>query len=326
MSIGPSSAAPFAATVGPAGPAWREPWQRHIGPELMLLAVAVIWGGSYAFAKQVTLQVTVLQYLSLRFGLTALLLTPALLNEWRRAAQPWGWAQALGLGVMLLGIFVCETVGITLTSATHAAFLISLCVAFTPLVEWLVLGQRPSLRVAAAVVLCVLGAALLSPGAFIKPLSNLGDGLMLLAALLRALMVTFTRRSADRIRIPALALTAVQAWVVFVGSTMALFFVSSRAEVPHVPHDAGFWLSLLFLVIFCTIFAFFAQNHAASRTSPTRVSFLMGSEPVFGAVFGWLMFADRLTLHAWLGCALILVATYVVVLAPARAKAKATGV
>ena len=66
-----------------------------------------------------------------------------------------------------------------------------------------------------------------------------------------------------------------------------------------------------------------ASAFAASRTSPTRVSFLMGSEPVFGAVFGWLMFADHLTLHAWIGCALILVATYVVVLAPARAKAKA---
>ncbi len=298
----------------------REPWQRVLPPELMLLAVAVIWGGSYAFAKQVTLQVTVLQYLSLRFGLTALLLTPALLGEWRRAAQPWGWAQAMGLGVMLLGIFVCETIGITLTSATHAAFLISLCVAFTPLVEWLVMGRRPSARVAAAVVLCVAGAGLLSPGAFVNPLSNLGDGLMLLAALLRALMVTFTRRSADRIRIPALALTAVQAWVVFVGSMVALFVVSSgaHAQVPRLPGDAGFWLSLMFLVVFCTIFAFFAQNHAASRTSPTRVSFLMGSEPVFGAVFGWLMFSDHLTLSAWVGCALILASTYVVALAPTR--------
>jgi drug/metabolite transporter (DMT)-like permease len=101
---------------------------------------------------------------------------------------------------------------------------------------------------------------------------------------------------------------------------VALLVVSSgtHAHVPYVPDDAGFWLSLLFLVVFCTIFAFYAQNHAASRTSPTRVSFLMGSEPVFGAVFGWLMFADRLTPAAWIGCLLILVSTYVVALAPTR--------
>lgn len=62
-------------------------------------------------------------------------------------------------------------------------------------------------------------------------------------------------------------------------------------------------------MLFCTIFAFFAQNYASSRSSPTRIAFLMGSEPVFGALFAWLIFGETLSGWAWVGCGLILVAT-----------------
>ena len=46
--------------------------------ELMLLLVAIVWGGSYSAAKIATSQLPVLQFLVLRFGLTFLMLLPAL--------------------------------------------------------------------------------------------------------------------------------------------------------------------------------------------------------------------------------------------------------
>ena len=44
--------------------------------------------------------------------------------------------EALTWGGLLLGIFLCETYGVALAPASQAAVLISLCVLFTPLVEW----------------------------------------------------------------------------------------------------------------------------------------------------------------------------------------------
>eukprot|EP01032_Pedospumella_encystans_P037647 gene37646-42638_t len=117
--------------------------------ELMLLLVAAVWGGSYAVAKQATLQLPVLEFIALRFGLTFLVLLPAL----RPLVGPqWRQGLAVGglLGANLLAIFVCETFGVSLTSASNAAFLISLCVAFTPLAEWWLLGERSAPRVFAA--------------------------------------------------------------------------------------------------------------------------------------------------------------------------------
>ena len=99
--------------------------------ELMLLLVAIVWGGSYSAAKIATSQLPVLQFLVLRFGLTFLMLLPAL-RGLAVASWPTALAGASLLGANLLAIFVCETFGVSLTTASNAAFLISLCVAFTP--------------------------------------------------------------------------------------------------------------------------------------------------------------------------------------------------
>ena len=282
----------------------------------MLLLVAAIWGSSYAVTKQATAQFPVLEFLTLRFGLTFVVLLPALRPlfsaEWRN-----GLAVGSILGANLLAVFLCETFGVTLTTAANAAFLISLCVAITPLAEWWLLGQRPASRVFWAAGLSVIGAALLSAG---SPLQRVGwgDALMLLAALLRAIMVTQTRRLAPRHALPALTLTALQSGVMTLG--LFVLTMSMRGtDWPALPSQPGFWAEMGFLVALCTVFAFFAQNYAASRTSPSRVSLLMGSEPVFGALFAMLWLGERVSPLGWTGGLLIVISAWWVTVSPRNA-------
>jgi drug/metabolite transporter (DMT)-like permease len=117
-----------------------------------------------------------------------LLLLPALKSLLRREGRA-GLAAAGLLGANLLAIFVGETVGVTRTSAGNVAFLISLCVALTPLVEWALSGHRPARRVFAAAGLSALGAALLAASSPMDVSIGRDDALMLAAALLRAIMV-----------------------------------------------------------------------------------------------------------------------------------------
>jgi drug/metabolite transporter (DMT)-like permease len=163
---------------------------------------------------------------------------------------------------------------------------------------------RGGLRVGA-----ILGAGLLSAtSAFGRP--GLGDALILLAALLRAILVTQTRRLATRHTLPALTLTALQSAVVTLG-LLALTLVLRGPHWPVLPTQMSFWGGMAFLVLLCTVFAFFAQNYAAARTSPSRVSLLMGSEPVFGALFAVLWLGEQMTRLGWVGGAvMVLVAWY----------------
>lgn len=277
--------------------------------EWLLLLVAVIWGGSYSAAKIATAEVPVLQFLVLRFGLTFVLLLPAL----RHLAGP-SWPAALAgaslLGANLLAIFVCETFGVSLTTASNAAFLISLCVAFTPLCEWWLLGQKPSGTTLVAAAVSLLGAGLLAfqHGGTLSSLAW-GDALVVVAAFLRGVMVCLTRRQGLRHGLPALTLTAVQMGVMTLGCALLMVVFQTPVWVP-LPASATFWGAMAFLVLLCTVLAFFVQNHAASRTSPSRVALLMGSEPLWGALIAVLWLGERMALQGWVGGGLIVASAW----------------
>ncbi len=263
--------------------------------DLLLLLVAVVWGASYGLAKENVMLYPVLAFLALRFGLTFLLLFPFLLPATTRRAT---LQAGVPLGLLLLAIFLAETFGVLYTSASNAAFLISLCVVLTPFAEWLLLARRPSWQTFVACTVSMLGAALLTSG--VQLAFNLGDGLILLAAVLRAVMVCSARRMTAGRQLSSLGLTAVQSAVMALGCLLAAAILLPGG-LPALPHSLKFWGNTAFLVLFCTIFAFFAQNWALRHSSPTRVALLMGSEPLFGALFASFWLGERLSLLSWLG-------------------------
>lgn len=271
--------------------------------DLALLLVAVVWGTSYGVAKGALAFYPVLGFLAVRFIVTFAVLLPALLrtaNQPRRDALRSG----LPLGMLMLGIFLCETFGVAHTQASNAAFLISLCVVFTPFVEWWLLGSRPAQAMFVFASISLLGAALLSGG--LAGEFGLGDGLMLAAAVLRAINVCQTTKLTRHNSAPALAITAVQAGVIGFGSL--LLALCLPGGLPPLPVAAAFWQASLYLVLGCTIFAFFAQNWALKHTSPSRVALLTSSEPAFGALFAVLWLGESLSTTGWIGGGLIVLA------------------
>lgn len=174
----------------------------------------------------------VLGFSAVRFLLTFAVLLPALL----RASAPErrdALVAGLPLGVLMLGIFLCETFGLALTQASNAAFVISLCVVFTPFAGWWLLRQRPERAMFAISAVSLLGAALLSGG--YTGQWGWGDALMLAAAVLRAITVCQTTRLTRRRDAPVLALTAVLSGVIGVGCL--LLALSLRAHCPHCRHS-----------------------------------------------------------------------------------------
>lgn len=272
------------------------------GAEMMLLGVAVLWGTSYGVTKEAILLFPVAGFLFIRFLLTFVVLLPVLKKHYRSV-----WRPGLPLGCVLFGIFLCETWGVANTSAGNAAFLVSLCVILTPLVEWLMFRQSPDTRLLAAGILSITGLMLLTQPKTSLVGLNLGDLLILSAALLRALMVCLTRKLIQDREVSALALTAVQSGVVMTGSLILLLI--SFQDLPPLPHSFFFWAATVYLVLLCTIFAFFAQNYALKYTTPTRASLLMGTEPLFGALFAVVWLHESLSPEAWVGGGMIVIAS-----------------
>ncbi|MFJ4319101.1 DMT family transporter [Streptomyces lavendulae] len=254
--------------------------------DLPVLLVAVVWGGSYLAAKGVTAPHTVIAVLVLRF---ALVLPVLVLAGWRRLrvlsrAQLRG---AAALGLVLGGIFLLETYGVVHTSATNAGLIISLTMIFTPLAESAVRRTAPSAAFLGAAAVSVAGVVLLTQGAgFTAP--GAGDLLILGAALARTAHVLLMARIKAVQDADSLSLTTVQ-----LGSAVLVFAL--LAALPGTGDSpwaaaAGLgpaqWAGLAFLSVLCTLFAFFVQMWAVRRTSPSRVSLLLGTEPLWAAAAG----------------------------------------
>ncbi len=281
--------------------------------ELSLLLTAIFWGTSYGITKEALIYTSVLAFIVIRFGLTSLLLLP---NYWRDARKGLtkDWKYALPTGVILLCIFLAETYGIFHTTASKAAFLISLCVLMTPFVESLTNKKWPHKSVLGFAGLSVIGVLLLTQkelggSSLIPALTlNLGDYCILLAALLRACMVVSTQVLLKGKRLSALNITSIQANVVTVGA-LVIFLMSDIKMSDFVPMEWHFWSLAFYLVIFCTIFALFAQNYGVKHTTPSRVALLTGSEPAFGALFAFVWLGESLTVIQMIGGICILLAT-----------------
>lgn len=274
-----------------------------------VLGIAMVWGASYPVAKGALAFVPVLPLIVGRFAITATVMSAA---NWREiiAAKASDVGAAVLLGAILCAIFLSETFGVSLTSATNAAFIISLCTVLTPILDYGLARRVPPLRIVGAALLSCAGVAVLCR--HLTALSP-GDGLVLIAAGLRAVMVVSTKRLMRNRALSSGALTALQCATVFVLAGLLAAGIGITVD-PAALSAPPFVEALLFLSIFCTIAAFSIQNVAVRRSSPTRVSFLMSTEPVFGLIFASLLLAEPVSARALLGGAMIVGGTVIGIL------------
>ncbi len=95
------------------------------------------------------------------------------------------------------------------------------------------------------------------------------------------------------------------------GDPRALFLTPAFTRLPDLAHSsATTWTQLVYLALFCSVFALLAQTWAVQRTSASRASLLLGTEPIWAVAFGISLGGERLTLWATLGAMLMIAGTY----------------
>jgi drug/metabolite transporter (DMT)-like permease len=193
-----------------------------------------------------------------------------------------------------------------LTSATNAGLIISLSIIFTPLLESFWLRRWLPRPFFIAVTLAVVGVALLVSGSgFHAP--TLGDLLMLAAAAVRAVHVTASGVLTSRATMSTVNVTLVQA---IAGTAWTVALAGGETlSAARVLSPAG-WAGLLFLGLACSVFAFLVQLWGIRRTSASRASLLLGTEPIWAVIVGITLGGEALTILAVIGAVLIVGSTY----------------
>jgi drug/metabolite transporter (DMT)-like permease len=274
--------------------------------DLALLGVAIVWGASYLVAKSITPFASVPAMLAVRFTLAGVVMFAL----WFVKREPFSKADVvLGtlFGVTQAAIMLVETFGIKETSATNAGLLMSLTIIFTPILEsawsrrWLPRGYF------IAVTVSLIGVMLLVSGNGFKA-PNFGDLLMLAAALIRTFHVTAQGRFTKGRQVSSF--NAISLQMLVCGLIYFALDVKGTFDAIHNFAPAQ-WSATLFLILFCTIFAFATQLWAIRKTSASRASLLLSTEPVWAVVIASAFGGEVLGPIGILGALLIIGASLV---------------
>ena len=261
---------------------------------IALVVVTMIWGTTFVIIKEALDTISVPLLLAVRFTLAGLLLAWA---GWdKRALVP-----ALILGLLSFAGFVTQTIGLSITSASNAAFITGLSVILTPLLGRLVWRQALAPRVYAAAVVALAGLALITLRDGIGAV-NAGDLWVLLTALSYAVYIVYLGEVASKARGTSLAFMqhvpmAVLAWL------WAAPQVGDLADVPLTT-----FLAIAYLALVATALVAILQTYAQRVVPAHLAALIFVLEPAFAAVFAYLVLGERLGTLGWIGGALMLVA------------------
>jgi drug/metabolite transporter (DMT)-like permease len=277
-----------------------------VTPRIALLLVSALWGTTFVLVKSGLQDASPLLFVGLRFAVA----TAASAALFRKSAAPRGAVlRAIPLGLVLACAYVSQTIGLSTTSPARSAFVTALNVAIVPLWAALFLRHRPSPFALVGLAVTLVGLLLLtSPeGGAWRP----GDTWTLACAVLFALHVVLLSRWGAAW--PAAGLLLVQLAV-----TAAIALSLTPLETVRFAATPSLLLAIGITAIFATAGTTWLQLRYQPRADPLEAALLYATEPIFAAIFSWMVLGETLAGWALLGCGLI-VAGAVLATLPASA-------
>jgi drug/metabolite transporter (DMT)-like permease len=258
---------------------------------LFLLLVTAVWGWTFVLVKDAVSHYPTLTFLELRFALAALVM---ILLVRRLPSRRELWVGALA-GLVLVGGYLTQTVGLTMTSPGNSGLITGLFVVFTPLIARAFgVPLRPWTVI--AVMIALAGTVMLvgGPSGF-----GLGDLLTVACAFLFALHIVLLSRWSPGLRSAPLAMVQM--------GTGALVFTGAGSSTLSVP-GRDVWFAIVVTGLFASALAFYIQTWAQQYLSASRTALIMTTEPAWALAAAVVLAGQRLGWLQAAGAGLVLAA------------------
>jgi len=244
--------------------------------DLLLLALAAVWGSGYSVTKAAIAVIPPIQFLTYRY-MISLILSVFFFRKKLIKAEKSDWYAGTIAGTLLTVSMLIQTIGLQYTSAGKAVFIASAFVILVPPFFWIVSREKPKRKIMAAALLMMLGLGLLSVDPAGVNGINKGDLLVFLSAVTFAMHTVALGVFAPK-RDPYL-LSGIQFIVSGLLFLIISFFVPgghpvSLEIIPPVLYSA------LIVTFVCTVTQVVCQKY----TSPNRAAIMINLEAVFGSL------------------------------------------
>jgi len=272
---------------------------KGIQAEIYLLGIVIIWGSTFAIIKGILDLILPLTFLAYRFFLAAFVLYVIF---WKRSKNINKAILKKGfiIGIFLFLGYAFQTVGLKYTTATKTGFITGLSVVLVPIISYFFIKEKINRNSVIGVIFAVIGLWFLNYNSSFN--FNLGDFLVLLGAIsfaMHIISVGLYTKKMDYV-----PLVIVQLATVFVLCLlMAIIF---ERPALHLSYSSHVWWAIILTGVFATALAFYMQNRFQRYSTATKTAIIFSGEPIFAAVFAYLLLGEKVGLIAWTGGLLII--------------------
>ena len=270
-------------------------------PELALIGITLLWGGTFLIVHQAMRHSGPLFFVGLRFGTAALMALPFALPVLRGVTRR-EWLAGTMIGSGIFCGYTLQTWGLQTIPSSTSAFITAAYVPLVPILQWAILRRRPRLASWVGVALAFVGLLLIAAPAEGLSLGR-GEALTLVSTLAIALEIIFISLWAGRVDVARvtfiqLAVTSLLAFACMVPAGEAVPPFSWIVTLSAC--GLGLMTALIQLVM----------NWAQRSVSATRATLIYAGEPVWAGLIGWIA-GERLPASALLGGVLVVAAVIV---------------
>ncbi len=277
---------------------------------MLAMLVIIIWALAYVVIRATVRDMTIppFTFAFLRFTLAAVILEfiPAGKTDPKPRGKDAVAIFAMGFFAVFL-YFAFENYGLVYTSATNAAILVSLIPVFTMMGVAVIYKQKASVINWLGVIPAVAGTALVVfNGRINLHLEPAGDMLIALSSASWAVYTLIGRGIVDRYH-PV----TITRYNIRNGALMFLPFAIYEYSMGQCGNITLQSLGgVVYLGVFCTVFAFIIWNSLLSRLGVVFLSNLLYCQCIFTAAAAWFFLGERVTLMLAIGTAILLSGIY----------------
>ncbi|MEO7163604.1 MAG: DMT family transporter [Bdellovibrionia bacterium] len=262
--------------------------------------IAIGWGLTFAVTKGSIDHISPLLFVSLRFLIASVALIPVLL--WSRTRGVSVPRAVFTLKSILSGIFVgaflfigywLQSLGLQSTSASQAGFIMGLAPVMVPFLAIIFLKITVPARAWFGVLLVVAGLPLLSLDSALE--MTPGTFYCIGSAIFFSFHVVLIQYFLKTI--PVVTLTFIQITATGLISLAAVGYLEpmSLEAIEGVLSDKLLLYSLLFCGVGATAVATLVQCYLQQNLSIVKCALIFSTEPVFAAIFGYLLLDERMS-------------------------------
>ncbi len=270
---------------------------KQVKADLALLAVTVGWGSSFILSKNSLESLATYNFLAIRFliafSLSALIFYKNMKNINKETLKFGGL-----IGFILFSSYAAQTVGLNFTTASKSAFITGFSVVLVPIISALFLKKLPERSASIGAILALLGLGLLTLNGSLG--LNIGDFYTIVAAFGFAMHIITVGKYTSKV--DSIALGIIQIGVVGLLSLITSLSIESFI----IPSGMDVWTNIIILSIVCTSGAYIVQSIAQKYTTATHTALIYTGEPVFAAIFAYIVAGEILSPKGILGALLIL--------------------